>query len=75
MVDENVALHFYGPRTGPTAWNDKKEDWWKLDQEGILRLRELLTEADGCHKKDLEKQYCLGRERSLSGYEEFAGIR
>ena len=73
-VDYNFALHYYGPREGSVVWFDQEDEWWKLDQAGVLRLRELLTSASGCHKKDVKRQFCLGKERTLSGYEEFAGV-
>ncbi|GMI15240.1 hypothetical protein TrVE_jg249 [Triparma verrucosa] len=74
-VDKPVILHMYGPRNGPAVWDDKsKDEWWRINQRGMLRLREMLVNANGTHNLDSDGEYGLGKERSLGAFEEFSGV-
>ena len=52
MVGTPLILHMYGPRNGPAIWDYMKDDWWKVNQKGLLRLREMLTNENGTHNFD-----------------------
>ena len=68
-----VIWHYYTRAKAPRHWSDNA-DWGELDNNSHKRLRKLLgIDGEKLTKRDKCK-YNLGTERSLSDYEQYAGV-
>ncbi len=71
-----VVYHDWDRSKRPTHFQDHEKTWWNLNLRSLARVRHIMgTEisTDPDILVDLDK-YGLGKERSLSDYEKYAGV-
>lgn len=71
---EIIAWHEYTRKGRVKHW-DEHPEWYNKNIKSHDRLRQLLGIDDECRRGIFDKKYDIGKKRTLSEYEEFAGIR